>query len=271
MVAAASPLDVSTHSYGPDPAQRFDVVTKKAAPKAGLRPIAIFFHGGVWQMGDRRDGLGLVGTMAERGFVGVTASYRLAPKHPAPAQLEDASAVVAAVVARAADFGGDPARIVLVGHSAGGHLASLLVFDEQARRQGKPAWSASAIKAVVALSGVFDLRAPLDEQQADGGFARFIAPVFGRSTDALRHASPIDRVSATTVPFLLVTATEDYKAMQAQTAAMSRTLRLAKVDSTVVTVADHDHFGLVSAFGDRDDATARAVFSFLDGHGLLPR
>ncbi len=265
-----STLTTTTFSYGPDPIQRFDVV--RATPRAGKgqrgAPIVIFFHGGVWQFGTRKDGLGLVATLAEHGYVGVTASYRLAPTHRAPAQHDDAVAAVAAVVAHAAEFGGDLTRVIVMGHSAGGQLASMLVFDDVARAKSTPA--PGRVVAVIALSGVFDLRAPLDEQLPDGGASRFVAPAFGRDVQTLRRFSPIDHIHPVDVPFLLVTATGDYGAMRDQSATMQRALVAKGIKSTLVTVADHDHFGLVSDFGDDGDAVAAAVLSFLEAQGLGP-
>ena len=63
---------------------------------------------------------------AKEGIVVVVPSYRLAPKHQHPAQIEDTAAAFAWTVAHAAEFGGDPKRITIMGHSAGGHLVSLL-------------------------------------------------------------------------------------------------------------------------------------------------
>jgi len=258
---------VQTTAYGPDPKQQVDVYLPSPTPEAGApRPLAVFFHGGVWQLGDRRDARSIGAALAARGYVTLVASYRLAPAHPWPAQRDDAAAVVALAQRRAPSWGADPQRVVVIGHSAGGQLAALLAID------GAPLSAAGGdprgVRAVVALSGVFDLRAPLDEHQDDGGFARFIAPVFGRDVAVLRAASPIDHAPRLTLPILLVTSTNDYAAMREQSAAMARALSLARkapAPHPVVAIDGRDHFGLVSEFGAPRDEVVRRVVTFLDG------
>lgn len=247
-----------TVAYGPDEKQKVDVVRTDAAH--GL-PVVVFLHGGVWQMGDRSQYRNVGYAFASRGFVAVTASYRLAPKVRWPAPIEDAAAIVALVKKNAAAWGGDPNRVFLVGHSAGAQLAMVLLYD--------PTWLAAQklvpgdIKGVVNISGVFDLRAPLDEDQDDGGFARFIGPVFGRNVDVLRAASPLDIVKKTGTPLLFITGPEDYTAMQAQTAAMTRALALIGEAAPVVVVDGRDHFALVSEIGQPGDRTTTEIVRFL--------
>ncbi|MDP2342561.1 MAG: alpha/beta hydrolase [Deltaproteobacteria bacterium] len=244
--------------YGPDAKQRIDVVRRDEAK--GL-PVVVFLHGGVWQMGDRAQYAHVGTAFAGRGFVAVTASYRLAPRHRWPAQIEDAAAVVALVKANAAKWGGDPEKIFLVGHSAGAQLAMMLLYDPA--HLAKHKLTPKDIDGVVAISGVFDLRAPLDEDQDDGGFARFIAPVFGADVKALRAASPLDVVRKTGTPLLFITSTGDYVAMRTQTEQMARALALLGEQVPVVVVDGPDHFALVSQIGQPGDKVTEEVTRFL--------
>lgn len=250
-----------TVSYGDDVKQKVDVVRKDEAK--GL-PVVVFLHGGVWQMGDRSQYKNVGYAFASRGFVAVTASYRLAPAVRWPAPVEDAAAIVALVKQKATSWGGDPNSIFLVGHSAGAQLAMVLLYDGKylAKHQLKP----SDLKGVVNISGVFDLRAPLDEDQADGGFARFIGPVFGANVDVLRAASPLDIVKKTGTPLLFITGPEDYQAMQAQTEAMTRALALIGEKPPVVVVDGRDHFALVTEIGQPGDKTTTEIVRFLTKH-----
>ncbi|TDN39780.1 alpha/beta hydrolase [Hymenobacter sp. UV11] len=97
---------------------------KEAAP----RPVVLFIHGGNWNSGSKDDILyKTIGRrLAKQGFVGVVISYRLAPQVLVPQQAGDCARALAWTVAHIKDYGGDPARIVLMGHSAGGGLAALL-------------------------------------------------------------------------------------------------------------------------------------------------
>ena len=245
-------------SYGPDAKQVVDV-TRRDEAKA--QPVVIFLHGGVWQLGDRTQYRHIGLAFARQGFVTVTASYRLAPKHRWPAQIEDAAAVVALVKEKAASWGGDPQKIFLVGHSAGGQLAMLLLYDD--KHLAKHKLAPTDIKGVVAVSAVFDLRAPLDEDQADGGFARFIGPVFGQDVATLRAASPVDVARKTGTPLLFITGTSDYAAMRAQTEQMSRALALLGEKVPVVVVDGADHMALVSEIGSPGDAVTSEITRFL--------
>jgi acetyl esterase/lipase len=139
-----APLRVA---YGPDIQQRLDVYP---APDNG-RPVLLFFHGGAWITGY----LWWCGFMAravqQAGAMLVVGTYRLAPTERFPAQLEDVKAALAWVRANIAAHGGDPTRIVLSGHSAGGHLAALAALDNDQR----------------GIIGCFPVSAPLDIRYRD--------------------------------------------------------------------------------------------------------
>jgi len=92
------------------------------------RPVVLFIHGGSWDSGSKDDILykAIGRRLAKNGFVGVVISYRLSPQVQVPQQADDCARALAWTVANIKDYGGDPARIVLMGHSAGGGLAALL-------------------------------------------------------------------------------------------------------------------------------------------------
>jgi len=114
-------------AYGPHPKQRFDVYLP-AQVQAGA-PILFMVHGGGWRMGDK-DSRGVTGNKAAhwlaKGFVFVSTNNRLLPDADPVQQARDVAAAVAAVQARATQWGADPQRMVLMGHSAGAHLVALL-------------------------------------------------------------------------------------------------------------------------------------------------
>lgn len=113
--------------YGEHRLQRYDVFSPQSASNA---PILIFWHGGGWTNGYREYVHFMAQHVCALGTVLVAPSYRLAPSHKLPAAYEDALACLAQVSAQAHTFGGKNAnekqRILLSGHSAGGHLAALL-------------------------------------------------------------------------------------------------------------------------------------------------
>lgn len=89
-------------------------------------PVLVYFHGGGFRVGHKRwEGRALLNQLAARGWVCVSANYRLAPAHQFPAAHVDAKRVIAWVRAHAADYGGDPRTVIVSGSSAGGHLATM--------------------------------------------------------------------------------------------------------------------------------------------------
>ena len=146
-----APLVERDIHYGPDPRHRLDVHTP-AVRVAINTPVLLFVHGGGFFGGDKHlpdlpyyDHVG--GWAVNHGMVGVTMNYRLAPPHPWPAGAEDVGAAVAWTHSNIARYGGDPNRIVLVGHSAGAaHVASFLAGH------GGP--GATGLAAGVMLSGI---------------------------------------------------------------------------------------------------------------------
>lgn len=196
--AAASPSRAALPdlSYGPDPAQRLDVYRPARASKA---PIVLMVHGGGWRIGDKR-ARGVVGNKAERyltdGRIFVSIDYRLLPGADPLTQAEDVARALAYVQREAPRWGGDPAQVVLMGHSAGAHLVALLAAaPDIARAQGAKPW-----RGTVALdSAAYDVDAlmrrphlPLYDQ------------AFGRDPDYWRRASPTLRLRTAPAPMLLV-------------------------------------------------------------------
>lgn len=107
---------------------RLRVHTPRARP-ASARPIVLAFHGGGWCWGSPEQSRWMAGRIAARvGAVVVAPAYRLAPEHPYPAAVEDCWRALRWVVANAGDLGADPARIAVLGDSAGGTLAAVLAM-----------------------------------------------------------------------------------------------------------------------------------------------
>src|SRR5262249_58353003 len=99
-------------------------------------PLVVCLRGGAWQIGHRSVQRPRLRLLAEHGYVVATVGYRLAAKHPFPAQIEDAQAAVRFLRAHAKDYHLDPKRVAAVGDSAGGHLALLLgLMDGPAKVQ----------------------------------------------------------------------------------------------------------------------------------------
>lgn len=144
------------HSYGPESRQKLDIYTPQTDGKAASnRPVVVFFYGGSWTDGNRGLYRFVGAALAERGFVTVLPDYRLYPQVKFPQFLDDGALAVAWVQKHAQEFGGDPRRMVLMGHSAGGHEAAFLAYDGALLEKAgaRPDW----IIGLVGLSGPYAL------------------------------------------------------------------------------------------------------------------
>ena len=172
------------------------VPKKPAAP----RPVVLFIHGGNWNSGSKNDLLyrAIGRRLAKQGFVGVVISYRLAPQALVPTQADDCAAALAWTVRHAAEYGGDPARIVVMGHSSGGGLAALLALgsDTLLARHGLPANAAHA--ALLDDPAGLDMLDYLTKLQYPGD-AQYLEP-FSRDPAVWRQSSALYHVRAGAPP-----------------------------------------------------------------------
>lgn len=127
----------------------------------GPFPLVVCFHGGGWSAGHRNDLRSLLPQLAQRGYVAATVSYRLAPKHPLPAQIHDAKAAVKFLREHAADYRIDGDRVGAIGFSAGGPLAMMLGMtgpDDGLEGYSADAEQSGRVQAVVNYFGKGDFR-----------------------------------------------------------------------------------------------------------------
>ena len=119
-----SERDISYGDFGLR--NQLDVWKRSDLPADARAPVLFQIHGGTWTMG-RKEGQGepLMAHLAERGWVCVTANYRLSPRATWPDQIVDVKRALAWTKANIADHGGDPGFVVITGGSAGGHLCAL--------------------------------------------------------------------------------------------------------------------------------------------------
>lgn len=216
-------------------------------------PVFFFIHGGAWKTGDRSYYVPLGNRYAKEGFVTVTPSYRLAPKNPFPAQLEDAAAAFAWTLRHVAEYGGDTNRIFIGGHSAGGHLAALLALDERALAVHQ--LSPKLIRGVLAFSGVYNLTA------GEG-----LESVFGKNLAGRRRAAPLTYVRAGAPPFLVTYCEWDYFSLPAQAKEFHAALRQAGVSSELVYVPRESHISEMVSVTREQDATVAAALKFMRGN-----
>ena len=142
-------------AYGEHRLQRYNVFAPRNTRNA---PVLVFWHGGGWTNGYRDYNTFMASHVTRLGMVLVSPSYRLAPAHPLPAAFEDGIALLKALTDTLAELGGAQDRLYLSGHSAGGHLATLVALRSACRIQaGLPE---NAIRGCLPISGIMDLYHP---------------------------------------------------------------------------------------------------------------
>jgi triacylglycerol lipase len=135
-------------AYGPDPLQKMDLYPPQESAAAAA-PTVIYVHGGGFARGDKQGGENIAAYFARHGLLGVTVNYRLAPTVQWPEQSLDLGSAVAWLKANAAKYGGDPRRIVVIGHSSGAAVAASYVLDTSIKTDR------DGVVGAVLLSGVF--------------------------------------------------------------------------------------------------------------------
>lgn len=221
-------------AYGPMPRQKLDIWAPKDKA-AQPRDVVVFFYGGSWNSGDRAL-YGFAGrALAERGYLVVIPDYRLVPEVRFPGFVEDGAAAIAWVQAHAAQYGGNPARIHVMGHSAGAHIAALLSLD--------PQWLAKAgarkdsIKSFVGLAGPYDF-VPFtsDASKAAFGFLKDPSPT-----------QPIHFVRADAPPMLLMTGDVDETVKPRNSRVLADALRRKGAKAATLIYPRLAHSGIVMA------------------------
>lgn len=230
---------------------RLDLYLPTASADGRKPPLVMFVHGGGWMGGSKELHKDLGRTFAERGFACAVINYRLAPIAKWPAHVDDCALAFAWLVAHADEFGYDAGNVFLMGHSAGGHLVSLLALDDD--RLQANGIHRSRIKGVIALSGVYDVRAPhpLFEQ------------VFGKQPRDRACASPTVKAHKQSPPFLVRWGEHDMPGLELSATLFAGRLKQLDVPVDAAELRGEDHVGYVYRFGGKRDVVGDAVLGFL--------
>lgn len=184
-------------SFGPDPRQKLDVYVPAKPPTGRRLPVVVFFYGGGWVAGERGDYGFAARAFAARGYVAIVPDYRLVPTVRFPTFIEDGALAVKWARDHAADYGGDPARIAVSGHSAGAYIGAMLALDRH--YLADVGVDPGTIRAAALLSGPYDFY-PWTEQRGRDALGQWPRPA---------ETQPITFARADAPPMLLMHGTAD--------------------------------------------------------------
>ncbi len=244
--------------YGPHPLQRLNLyVPVFSVPRP--RPVMIYVHGGAWRFGDKSHVDYKDEAFLRAGYLFVSINYRLAPEGTWREMASDVAAAVAWVVQHIEDYGGDPQRVFLMGHSAGAHLATLVATDPTYLQE--VGLGLNTLRAVVALdTRAYDLEALA---RLAGGLPPAYRSIFGDDPREWRAASPISYVvpGRAIPPMAVVWSRGQYRAKLS--GHFIEALQQAGIEVLLVDASYYTHRSLNKRFGTQGDPVAEAILPWL--------
>ena len=249
--------------YSDEPAARAEALSLDVYPATGADlPVVIFVHGGGWFRGDKSNVDAKPAGFNARGFVFVSVNYRLIPEVDVTRQMQDVARAVAWVKQNIRQYGGDLSRMFLMGHSAGGHLVSLLGTDESyLRAEGL---SLADIRGVVSLDtqayDIYKLMSNLPPASGEVYRETFgDDPEFWKAMSPQRHAAADKNIP----PFAVV-----YTGGKESRATLSKeffaSLQEAGIPSVLLPAPEKTHGKLNREFGLPNDRISKLVFDWLE-------
>jgi acetyl esterase/lipase len=235
-----------------DGKDRLDIYVPDGARSA---PVIFSIHGGALEAGDRSEERFVGQRFASSGYVTVVISYRLSPDVSHPAHIQDVAAAFAWVTRNIARHGGDPHRILVIGHSAGAYLAMLLATD--------PRWLAAHKLSPRDIAGIAPVSGFYWVDREGVGPDR-PAYIWGRDRKVWVDASPAHYLRPDIPPVLLLDTDGDEPWRQQQKADFAAALRAAgHKDVTAYTVKGRTHMSVWTEMNDgEDEETSSQILRF---------
>lgn len=243
-----------------------------AVPKNASEPLPgiVCIHGGGWRGGHRRMCSPMMFFLVREGYVAATVSYRLAPQHRFPAQLDDVSRAVRWLRAHADEYHLDPDRIGAFGISAGGHLALMLATADEpddAREASLGPSLSSGIQAVVSYAGPTDLTADCWRGLTSGMVVDLIGGPYVENPELYEEASPINHVDPGDPPVMIFHGPRDLLVPIGQSRRFVEQLRSLGVSATLHEVENAGHLWTKGTLIE----TRKAAIRFFDQHLRPPK
>ncbi|WP_395719664.1 alpha/beta hydrolase [Prosthecobacter sp.] len=246
------------YSEAKDKLQSLDVYSP---PEGKDHPVIVWIHGGGWSKGDKASLQQKPQAFVDKGFVLVSVNYRLVPAVTVKDIMADLAQSVRWVREHAAEHRGDPNSLIIMGHSAGAHLAALLCTDDRyLKAAGVPMTS---LKGCVPLDvSAYDI--PKRIQDVDDGISKTFKTIFGTEEAAQREVSPVHHIAKDKgiPPFLIlhVASRDDTKA---QAHWLAGKLTEASIAARVVAAEGKTHGTISSDLGGAADPPTLELWKFL--------
>ena len=229
--------------------------------KAGSYPAVLDIHGGGWNQRQVDADRPMMERLAARGFVTGIVAYRLSTEAKYPAALHDCKAAVRYLRAHATELKIDPARIGVMGGSAGGHLSGLLAMTSglpEFEGEGPNREQSSAVKAAIVMAATQDLAAANREKTGAGSVA-FFGATAAEKPELYVQASPITHVRAGVPPTIFIEGEKD--TLKVGRAEMQEKLRALGIETSLHTLKDAPHpFWMSQPWCDETVEIATAFF-----------
>ncbi len=220
-------------AYGPGPRSKLDVYRPTA--EGGRLPLVVFIYGGAWRSGSKDMYPFVARPLARRGAIVVVPDYRVFPEVRFPEFLDDNASAVAWAFAHAAELGADPARIYLMGHSAGAFNVGMLALDKT--RLAKVGIDRDHLAGAIGLAGPYHFL-PTDDKDA--------IPVFG--PDNTPANEPYAFADGHNPPMFLAAGTEDTTVKPRNTTDLAARIHERGGNVTSKLYPGIGHIGLITAF-----------------------
>jgi len=217
-------------------------------------PTLILFHGGGWVDGQKERNVFQLLPYLSMGWAVINVEYRMARSSPAPAAVEDCRCALHWATYHAKDYGLDPARFVLTGTSAGGHLALITgmlppgnVFDRQCPTAGETRWNQSTepqlkVAAIINWYGITDVAELVEGPNAKHYAMEWFGSMSNR-TELAQKVSPMSYVRAGLPPIITIHGDEDDVVPYSQAVRLHAALERAHVPNQLVTIHGRKHDG----------------------------
>ena len=245
-----------TLSFGKSQKQKVDLYLQQSSTDA---PLIVFVHGGAWRVGDRSHVQSKPAFFNRLGYAFASTGYRLYPEVEVEQQARDIAAAITILRKNADGLNYDGNNIILIGHSAGAHLAALLGTNP--KYLGR---NFAAVKGVILLDGAsYDIPAKLTENGQSKRLHRFFEKIFSKNPERQRALSPTTYSKSPNVPYWLAIYDSGRRASEMQSKKLISLLKSAGARTMIRGISDTNHRELNQELGTGKLSIDTTIATFL--------